>query len=236
MLLCTVPWTRCGRPRTHPLKPLIIVSMNSPRIEQPQHSKHISRRRKAFPTLMHSLMKVRRPCIWLGARGSWEILQTHFGHGAHWRTPCTRWSITCIHWAFAFDENKQAEAVFCLVAAGAHVNALASDATPFPHHPFILPPGTALHQAVAARSYTVIGSLLQNGVDVTLRDGCDVYVYDDRIRILDKFGGPDMEAYSIPKGGVKGLSAPDYAAMDQDPFILDTIFRLGLPMMSMRRV
>jgi ankyrin repeat protein len=163
------------------------------------------------------------------ARGSWEILQIHLSHGADCRTHCTQWDITCLHWAFAFDENRQAEAVSCLVAAGADVNALVGDATPFPHYPFILPPGTALHWAVATRSHTVIESLLQNGVDITLRDGCDMYVFDDRIRILDKFGGPNMEAYSIPKGHVKGLSALDYAAMTQDPFIFDIIFRLGLP-------
>ncbi|KAJ4364042.1 hypothetical protein N0V83_009497 [Neocucurbitaria cava] len=163
------------------------------------------------------------------ARGSWEILEIFLGHGADCRIPCTQWDITCLHWAFAFDEHRQADAVSCLIAAGVDVNALVRDATPFPHYPFILPPGTALHWAVVTRSHTVIESLLQNGVDVSLRDGCDMYVYDDRIRILDKFGGPNMEAYSIPKGRVKGLSALDYAAMAQDPFIFDVIGRMRLP-------
>jgi ankyrin repeat protein len=163
------------------------------------------------------------------ARGSWEILEIFLRYGADCSIPCTQWEVTCLHWAFAFDEHRQAEVVSSLIAAGIDVNALVRDATPFPHYPFILPPGTALHWAVVTRSHTVIESLLENGIDVSIRDGCDMYVYDDRIRILDKFGGPNMEAYSIPNGVVvKGLSALDYAAIAQDPFIFDVISRMRL--------
>jgi hypothetical protein len=58
---------------------------------------------------------------------------------------------------------------------------------------------------------------------------CDMYVFDDRIRILNKFGSPNMEAYLIPTRGVKSLSALYYAAIAQDPFIFDVIVRLRLP-------
>jgi hypothetical protein len=57
----------------------------------------------------------------------------------------------------------------------------------------------------------------------------DMYVFDDRIRILNKFGVPNMETNSIPKGRVKGLSALGYATIAQDLFIFNVIVRLRLP-------
>jgi ankyrin repeat protein len=162
------------------------------------------------------------------ARGSWEIFQILLSHGANCRIPCTQWVITCLHWVFAFDEDRQADVVSWLIHNGADPDALTNDATPFPHFPFVLPPGTALHWAVATGSHTMIKLLIQQGFNVLVRDGCDMYVYDERIRILDKFGGPNMEAYSIPRGEVRGLSALDYAAIARDPFIFELIMEQGI--------
>lgn len=159
------------------------------------------------------------------ARGSWEALQLLLSFGAKCSIKCTRWSISCLHWAFAFEEYRQAQVVSCLVDAGARIHTMTIDTTPFLHYPFILPPGTPLHWAVATGSHIVVEALYQAGADVLARDGYDIYEYDDRVRHLTKFGGPNMEAYSVPQRKVEGLSALDYAALSCDPFIFELLLR-----------
>ncbi|KAF2820162.1 hypothetical protein CC86DRAFT_117733 [Ophiobolus disseminans] len=146
-------------------------------------------------------------------------------HGASVIPTCTEWDIDCLHRAFAFDDGQQVQAISSLIAAGAKLDSMTRDVTPFPHYPFLLPPGTPLHWAVTTGSHTVIESLVEHGVDVLARDGYDIYVFDDRIRLLDKFGGPNMEVYSISDRSVKGLSPLDYAAMAHDPFIFELLLR-----------
>ena len=159
------------------------------------------------------------------ARGSWEALQLLLSYEMDCLIMCTRWSISCLHWAFAFEENRQAQVVSYLVDAGARLHAMTTDPTPFPHYTFILPPGTPLHWSVATGSHTVTEALYHHGADVPARDGYHIYIYDDRVRILNKFGGPNMEAYSVPKGRIEGLFALDYAAMSRDPFIFELLLR-----------
>jgi ankyrin repeat protein len=166
------------------------------------------------------------------ARGSLEMLQILLANGADCRMTCTQWRISCLHWAFAFDEDTQAQVISCIVAAGANLDTMTSGDTPFPHYPFILPRGTPLHWAVATGSHVMIEALILHRANVLARNGHDIYVYDRRVRALNEFGGAnldDMEAYSVPNGNVEGLTALDYAAMALDYFIFEDLIRLGLP-------
>lgn len=162
------------------------------------------------------------------ARGVWKVVKALLDHGADCTIPCTSFRITCLHWAFAFHDDEQAELITRLVAAGANLNAMVADITPFPHHPFVLPPGTALHWVTVVEASKSLDALIKEGIDILARDGSDQYVFDDRVRILDKFGGPNIEAYSIPQVTVKGLTAMDYAAMIRDPFIFELFVQYNM--------
>ncbi|KAF1984415.1 kinase-like protein [Aulographum hederae CBS 113979] len=157
------------------------------------------------------------------ARGSWDIAEALLKYGADPTIRCTNFDISCLHWAFAFDAEEQSLAISALIAAGSDLNATIPDKAPFPHYPFVLPSGTPLHWAVAVRAHNTIRSLIQAGANVLVRDGADSYIFDSRVRHLNKFGGPNNDPFSVPSTDVQGLSALDYSAMVHDPFIFEVL-------------
>ncbi|KAI8930876.1 hypothetical protein NX059_011893 [Plenodomus lindquistii] len=160
------------------------------------------------------------------SRGSWELVRILLDRGADPRIPCTPRRITCLHWVFAFDKNNQQRAIARLVQAGADLDAMTTDVTPFLHYPFVLPSGSALHWAVVLGAYTTTKALLEAGSNVLLRNGCDPYTYDLRVRIPTEWG-PNQDPYSVASHEVQGLSPLDYAAMNYDPFIFELLVQMG---------
>jgi ankyrin repeat protein len=160
------------------------------------------------------------------ARGSWKIAQALLDHGADASIQCTSIGITCLHWLFAFDEHDQEHACSRLVSAGADVDAMTALITPFLHYPFVLPLGSSLHWAVVLGAQTTVKVLIQAGANVLLRNDGDHYVYDGRVRVLDKWAA-NQEAYSVPLHKVEGLCPLDYAAMNHDPFIFEFLVCSG---------
>jgi ankyrin repeat protein/serine/threonine protein kinase len=154
------------------------------------------------------------------ARGAWDIALELLDRGASPSLPCTRWSITCMHWIFAFDKEIQVSVVAELKHRGADINAIACEA-PFLHYPFLLPAGTPLHWACAISSHNTIRALVKLGSDVLVRNGTDPYIYDDRVRNLNKFGGPNQLSFSIAEIPTLGLTPLDIAAMQHDPFVFE---------------
>ena len=157
------------------------------------------------------------------ARGSWEIAAELLRRGACPSIKCTIFEISCMHWVFAFDEKFQAEAIIELGCRRAGLNAATSQEIPFLHYPFVLPAGTPLHWAIATSSHTAVQALVEQGADVLIRNGSDPYIYDNRVRILNTFGGPNQEPYSFSEIGTQGLSPLDLAAMQHDPFIFELL-------------
>jgi serine/threonine protein kinase/ankyrin repeat protein len=157
------------------------------------------------------------------ARGSWDIAYELLDHGASASTTCTAFEISCVHWLFNFDEEFQGPILDKLLHSGADTNAKAACPMPFLHYPLSLPGGTPLHWAVVLSDHSAIKVLVSRGADVHIRDGCDPYHLDDRIRILNHFGGPDREAFSVSEIKTKGLSPLDYSAMEHDPYIFELI-------------
>lgn len=153
------------------------------------------------------------------ARGCWEISKELLLSGADPAKPCTRYGITCLHWLFCFDEEIQDEAVIQFISHGADIDATAQSEMPFLHYPFVLPAGTPLHWAVITSSRTAIRALFDHGADVLVRDGSDPYVFDARVRYLNKFGGPNEQAYSLPEIKTMGLSSLDLSVMQRDPYL-----------------
>ncbi|KAL2063657.1 hypothetical protein VTL71DRAFT_5462 [Oculimacula yallundae] len=155
------------------------------------------------------------------ARGSWEIAAVLLDAGANAAVLCTEFQISCLHWLFVFEESLQSIAATRLVASGADPNALLGKEVPFPQYPFLLPAGTPMHWAVMTGSHCAIVALLKQGGDVGVRDGSDPYRYDNRFRLLDKFGGPHQHAFSIAEKPTLGLSPLDYSVMEFDPFLVE---------------
>lgn len=162
------------------------------------------------------------------ARGAWDIAEMLLDRGASASAFCTNFGVPCLHWVFTFDESVQALAVVRLIAAGADVNAQARQPVPFPHFPFLLPAGSALHWAVVTSSSDMMRALIENGADYTIRDGSDPYIYDGRVRMLDRFGGVNQEARSSLRSRTHGRSPLDYAAMQCDPLIFTILGALKL--------
>lgn len=163
------------------------------------------------------------------ARGSWDVASELLDYGASAAVRCTRYKISCIHWVFAFDDHVQLQAVARLAAHGADLNGTLANPVPLPHYPFVLPAGTALHWAVVTSSHSAVKALVENGAELTIRDGSDPYKRDNRLRPFSKYGGPDLTQYSVPDPGnqPRGLSALDYAAMEHDPFIFEFLVSLN---------
>lgn len=160
------------------------------------------------------------------ARGAWDMAFFLLERGADATVVCTDFRISCLHWIFTCDLEAQPRAVSELTRRGADINILIPQRVPFMHWPFLLPAGTPLHWAVALKAETAIRSLLQHGADPDIRDKSDPYRYDHDVRILNNFGGITQEAFSVPQTPTRGLSALDYAAMNHDPFIFETLLEL----------
>ncbi|KAF4629759.1 hypothetical protein G7Y89_g8387 [Cudoniella acicularis] len=161
------------------------------------------------------------------ARGSWEIVNVLLSRGACPAIKCTSFKISCMHWLFAFDKDFQTVAAIEFLRRGADLDATTSHQVPFLHYPFLLPSGTPLHWAVATSSNETIQILVELGANVLLRDGRDPYVYDDRVRVLDKLGGPNQEYSSLAMTATQGLSSLDLATMQYDPFIFNVLLSLS---------
>jgi ankyrin repeat protein len=161
------------------------------------------------------------------ARGSWEIVRELLEHGACPFTKCTGFKISCMHWLFSFETEFQAVAATELIRCGADINAVISHEVPFLHYPFVLPSGSPLHWAVATSSHETISVLIQAGANVLLRNGVDPYVFDHRVRDLNKFDGPDRRVYSIAEIATKGLTPLDLSAMQHHPFIFNILLKLS---------
>ncbi|KAJ2990469.1 hypothetical protein NUW58_g2933 [Xylaria curta] len=162
------------------------------------------------------------------SRGSWDIALNLMERGASPSHRCTGFGITCLHWVFCFPEQFQEPFLKRILELGGNIRAIASHPMPFPHYPFILPAGTALHWAVVTSSHSAIRVLLRYGASLATTDLSDPYVFDDRFRVLRAFGGPNQEVYSYSKCSTKGLNPLDYAVVEQDPFIFDLINTTGL--------
>ncbi|KAI1414647.1 hypothetical protein F5Y13DRAFT_13055 [Hypoxylon sp. FL1857] len=154
------------------------------------------------------------------ARGTWDIASELLAHGADASVKCTRFQISCLHWIFSFDPDDQLIAAQSLIKHGCDINSICSQQVPFYHYPFVLPAGSPLHWAVVTASHTAVQALVENGAELTVRDSCDPYKYDDRVRLLDHFVGQNQTLYSL-SDEPQGLSPLDYAAMFHDPFIFE---------------
>ncbi|KAF2726710.1 ankyrin [Polyplosphaeria fusca] len=156
-------------------------------------------------------------------RGSWSHARALLERGADATVKCTGLGLTCLHWAFAFEETTCKAAVQELSEAGANANALVAVELPFYHYPFVLPAGTPLHWAVATASHCAIKALLESGADPLIRNKSDPYMYDDRIRWLYATQGPDNEGCTYFEPNCMGLSALDIAALHRDPYIFESL-------------
>lgn len=163
-------------------------------------------------------------CVYLACvRGSWGIAEFLLKYGADPSIPCTSRGLTCLHWLFTFEPELQNAIAQRLIQEGADANAMTMERLPLYHYPFFLPIGSPLHWAVSVSSPTAMKALITNGADPHVRNGCDPYRYDDRVRTLDKFGWPDLQAFSVAKQATLGLSPLDIAAQNHDPFLFQTL-------------
>ncbi|KAK6080563.1 hypothetical protein SCUP234_05109 [Seiridium cupressi] len=157
------------------------------------------------------------------ARGCWDMASELMAHGASASYQCTSFGISCLHWLFNFKPEFQEAALTKLLEHGADINGCATRPLPFPHYPFQLPAGTALHWAVALSSNSATESLVKHGADLHIRDGCDPYKFDRRIRAPNTIGGPNQTYYSTPQKPTQGLSPLDYAAIELNPFLFELL-------------
>ncbi|KAI0198130.1 hypothetical protein F4808DRAFT_437191 [Astrocystis sublimbata] len=157
------------------------------------------------------------------ARGSWEIAEHLLSHGADASVKCTPFKITCLHWLFIFPTPLQSIVLKTLVEKGALIDALIPHPVPFPHYPFVLPPGSPLHWAVVFESRETITTLLELGADPTIRDRSDPYKYDREVRYLDHWHGLNQDSYSIPQFEPRGLSPMDHAASNHSPLLFEAL-------------
>lgn len=156
-------------------------------------------------------------------RGAWDIAEFLMNHGADPSITCTSRNLTCLHWLFAFEPELHETIAQSLISNGASVNAMAGERLPFYHYPFFLPSGCPLHWAVTVSCAAAIKALIINGADPGIRNGCDPYRYDDRVRVLIEFGWPDLSPFSLAEHATMGLSSLDIAARNRDPFIFETL-------------
>jgi ankyrin repeat protein len=134
--------------------------------------------------------------------------------------------LTCLHWLFNFSEADMKNVACALLAAHANVDALAKPkpAIPNPHFPFTWPPGTPLHFAVFASSSGAVGTLLEHGADLNIRDGRDPYVTDDNVRVLGCIANTEDGTWSEePDKPPLGFTPIDLAAAMHDHHILSYI-------------
>ncbi|KAI0189848.1 hypothetical protein F4808DRAFT_467201 [Astrocystis sublimbata] len=162
------------------------------------------------------------------ARGEMDIIVEMINRGASAVATCTEFGISCLHWVFTFTEPFLTSAIIKLKEAGADIDAMTGEPVPFPHYPFVLPAGTALHWAIATRSHAAARALIEQGASLSIRNGSDPYKYDRRVRVQE-CAGLDQEAYSEPERPTQGLSPLDCAAMQLDPFVFETLLSLGKP-------
>ncbi|KAK6082988.1 hypothetical protein SCUP515_02222 [Seiridium cupressi] len=162
------------------------------------------------------------------ARGCWDMASELMAHGASASYQCTSFGISCLHWLFNFKPEFQEAALTKLLEHGADINGCATRPLPFPHYPFQLPAGTALHWAVALSSNSATESLVKHGADLHIRDGCDPYKFDRRIRAPNTIGGPNQTYYSTPQKPTQGLSPLDYAAIELNPFLFELLLSSSL--------
>ncbi|KFA80662.1 hypothetical protein S40288_01780, partial [Stachybotrys chartarum IBT 40288] len=153
------------------------------------------------------------------ARGSWDMAEEPMNRGAIATTPCTNIGVTCLHWAFAFQDSDQEKAISRLLDSGLDINAKTSKPLPYLHCPFQLPAGTPLHWAVGTHRHGSIQTLIDLGADANTKDGSDPYRHDHRVRILARFNTLDDDADSFSEVGTQGLSPLDYAAANYDSHI-----------------
>ncbi|RWA07046.1 hypothetical protein EKO27_g8067 [Xylaria grammica] len=159
------------------------------------------------------------------ARGEMDIITELISRGASASVTCTEFGIPCLHWVFSYTEPFLSRAIVKLREAGADVDAVTAQPVPFPHYPFTLPAGTALHWAIATRSHTAVRALIEQGASLSVRNRSDPYRYDRRVRVQEGVG-MDQDAYSEPERPTQGLSPLDYAAMQFDPFVFETLISL----------
>lgn len=110
-----------------------------------------------------------RACV----RGEWHVVELLLAHGANPALRLDSARPTCPHWIFQFYEICIDPASKALVTSGADINALASERLLLFHFPFVLPPGTPLHWAVAAGQKVFIEGLVELDADPFTRDRTD---------------------------------------------------------------
>jgi len=172
--------------------------------------------------------EIESPVYHACVRGSWTaaklLLQARFGAVQRYTT----FELSCLHWAFAMNEEYQTEAISILMRNGVDIDALASEPMPFPHYPFMLPAGTPPQWAIALSCHNTIQNLVENGADPLTRDGSDPYKWDDTVRNLDKFTDLTHERFSVPRKSTAGQNPFDYGAMQWDLSIFRCILRSGV--------
>lgn len=163
------------------------------------------------------------------ARGSYDVASVLLARGADASLRCTEFQVTCLHWLFVFEPESQPHVLRMLTRGGADINARVPHAMPFFHYPFVLPAGTPLHWAVVIDARAAIMTLVSHGADLSIRDRSDPYRYEREVMMLNKIGEFDQVAFSVPDADREpmGLSPLDYAAMDHNPFIFETLVKLG---------
>ncbi|KAI0447428.1 hypothetical protein F4803DRAFT_499642 [Xylaria telfairii] len=159
------------------------------------------------------------------ARGEISVITEMISHGASASVKCTEFGISCLHWAFTFMEPFLDRAIVKLREAGVDIDAMTAEPVPFPHYPFTLPAGTALHWAIATHSHAAVKALIEQGASLGIRNRSDPYRYDRRVRVQDCVE-MDQTPYSEPERPTQGLSPLDYAAMQHDPFVFETLVSL----------
>jgi ankyrin repeat protein len=160
------------------------------------------------------------------ARGEMDIATELISRGASASVTCTEFGISCLHWVFTYTEPFLNRAIVRLREAGADIDAMTVEPVPFPHYPFILPAGSALHWAIATGNHAAARALIEQGASLNIRNGSDPYRYDRRVRVLEGVG-IDQDPYSEPERPTQGLSPLDYAAMQHDPFVFETLHSSG---------
>ena len=153
-----------------------------------------------------------RACM-AGATANVLIL---LSHGADASIAASPNSPTCLHWLFHFNPQDVDVIARELVKHGNPIHSQSKWKIPMFHYPFTLPVGTPLHWAVENSAVEATRALLCQGVDPSVRDGCDPYAYDDNVRDLDMSLPPDWISCSIADHTTLGFNAVDLAVKNRD--------------------